>query len=323
MTTDAAQPIADLEQAGPPPRPRRQKPWYKKCCAKILPFTCILSVYFIETITWTYFAKLTPALLNTNNEISDLLVNDVAVNSNKELAAEIKALQARFFDNTIVFLQVGGFFFFTLMIHIVFYFRLILPIPCTQIDPGYVDEKLENEILHANGLSRYLIDHNVLAWNEVETILTERYLKRQGLLPMDGSETTPRRDLHQESNSVQLRSIPTDMQLLKSSPHEFSNRRQRIKQAIKDNYGFSDSWDITQDFIRYRYCKSCDRIKPPRAHHCSICQKCVTRMDHHCPWVGRCVGHGNYRFFYQFLMYTTFGCAYVGWSISSLISNIV
>lgn len=57
----------------------------------------------------------------------------------------------------------------------------------------------------------------------------------------------------------------------------------------------------------YRYCKSCNRLKPPRAHHCSICGKCVLRMDHHCPWVGRCVGHHNYKLFYQFLVYTVVG----------------
>lgn len=163
------------------------------------------------------------------------------------------------------------FFVFTLLIHIAFYLRLILPLPCTQIDPGYIDEKLENEMLSANGLSRYLIDHNILDWKDVELILTERYLKRQGLLPMDGSETTPRRDAFNDGNSVQLRSIPLDMQSLKNSPVEHTNRMRRIKQVIVNNYGFSDHWHIVYDFIRYRYCQSCDRIKPPRAHHCSIC----------------------------------------------------
>lgn len=62
-----------------------------------------------------------------------------------------------------------------------------------------------------------------------------------------------------------------------------------------------------EDLLIYRYCKSCNIIKPPRAHHCSICGKCVLRMDHHCPWVGRCVGHHNYKLFYQFLWYTVVG----------------
>ena len=35
-----------------------------------------------------------------------------------------------------------------------------------------------------------------------------------------------------------------------------------------------------------RYCKKCQRHKPPRTHHCRVCNKCVLRMDHHCVWAG-------------------------------------
>lgn len=62
--------------------------------------------------------------------------------------------------------------------------------------------------------------------------------------------------------------------------------------------------------IPFRYCKKCELIKPPRAHHCSICGKCVLKMDHHCPWVGNCVAERNHKFFLQFLVYTTTGCFY-------------
>eukprot|EP00803_Ostreobium_quekettii_P003864 evm.model.scf_167.4 EVM.evm.TU.scf_167.4 scf_167:43220-45726(-) len=60
----------------------------------------------------------------------------------------------------------------------------------------------------------------------------------------------------------------------------------------------------------WRFCKKCNRPKPDLAHHCSICRKCVLKMDHHCPWVGNCVGFRNYRYFFLFLMYLVFGCAY-------------
>lgn len=80
--------------------------------------------------------------------------------------------------------------------------------------------------------------------------------------------------------------------------------------AIKRSYGFAPGWINLEDLLMYRYCKTCNMLKPPRAHHCSICGKCVLRMDHHCPWVGRCVGHHNYKLFYQFLMYTVLGCLY-------------
>ncbi len=88
------------------------------------------------------------------------------------------------------------------------------------------------------------------------------------------------------------------------------DRLSRIRQVMYDNYGFSPNYDLIVSLIIYRYCKQCDQIKPPRAHHCSICGQCVMRMDHHCPWVGRCVGHNNYRMFYQFLFYTILGCSY-------------
>lgn len=31
-----------------------------------------------------------------------------------------------------------------------------------------------------------------------------------------------------------------------------------------------------------RYCKKCECIKPPRAHHCSTCQRCINKMDRSC-----------------------------------------
>ena len=86
--------------------------------------------------------------------------------------------------------------------------------------------------------------------------------------------------------------------------------RQHVLAAIKRCYGFAPGWINLEDLLMYRYCKTCNMLKPPRAHHCSICGKCVLRMDHHCPWVGRCVGHHNYKLFYQFLMYTVLGCLY-------------
>ncbi|KAI9286159.1 DHHC palmitoyltransferase-domain-containing protein [Umbelopsis sp. AD052] len=54
-----------------------------------------------------------------------------------------------------------------------------------------------------------------------------------------------------------------------------------------------------------KWCKTCQCWKPDRTHHCSICDECVLKMDHHCPWVNGCVGYNNYKFFLQFLCYTT------------------
>ncbi|KAJ6232484.1 palmitoyltransferase zdhhc16 [Anaeramoeba flamelloides] len=62
---------------------------------------------------------------------------------------------------------------------------------------------------------------------------------------------------------------------------------------------------------KYRYCKKCDYIKPPRSHHDSVTGKCVLKMDHYCVWINDCVGHYNHKFFLLFLMYLSLGCLYV------------
>jgi hypothetical protein len=64
---------------------------------------------------------------------------------------------------------------------------------------------------------------------------------------------------------------------------------------------FSIEWTY-----RFKYCKKCDNIKPPRAHHCALCDKCIFRQDHHCPFVGNCIGLMNHKFFLQFLLLCLF-----------------
>ncbi|XP_051131009.1 probable protein S-acyltransferase 16 [Andrographis paniculata] len=59
-----------------------------------------------------------------------------------------------------------------------------------------------------------------------------------------------------------------------------------------------------------RYCQKCSHYKPPRAHHCRVCNQCVLRMDHHCIWLNNCVGHGNYKFFFVFVVFAAIACIY-------------
>ncbi|OAV89200.1 hypothetical protein PTTG_08986 [Puccinia triticina 1-1 BBBD Race 1] len=60
-----------------------------------------------------------------------------------------------------------------------------------------------------------------------------------------------------------------------------------------------------------KFCKRCRSFKPPRSHHCRRCNACVLKMDHHCPWVGRCVGAYNYKFFLNFLQWSSMYCVTV------------
>lgn len=64
-------------------------------------------------------------------------------------------------------------------------------------------------------------------------------------------------------------------------------------------------------FVRdrlFKYCASCESVKPPRTHHCRQCDRCVMRMDHHCPWVGNCVGLNNQKSFLLFNFYVLLIC---------------
>ncbi|KAL0094802.1 DHHC palmitoyltransferase-domain-containing protein [Phycomyces blakesleeanus] len=69
-----------------------------------------------------------------------------------------------------------------------------------------------------------------------------------------------------------------------------------------------------------RYCTICCCYKPDRTHHCKECNSCVLKMDHHCPWIIGCVGHGNYKFFFLFVLYTGL---YGVWCLCSALPLVV
>ncbi|PBP19878.1 DHHC zinc finger membrane protein [Diplocarpon rosae] len=52
-----------------------------------------------------------------------------------------------------------------------------------------------------------------------------------------------------------------------------------------------------------RWCKKCEAVKPPRAHHCRTCGRCIPKMDHHCPWTRNCVSHTTFPHFLRFVLY--------------------
>ncbi|KAH7925173.1 zf-DHHC-domain-containing protein [Leucogyrophana mollusca] len=71
-----------------------------------------------------------------------------------------------------------------------------------------------------------------------------------------------------------------------------------------------DGYEVKRLTGRPRYCRTCEKPKPPRSHHCRQCNRCVLRMDHHCPWVNNCIGHFNYGHFIRFLFFVDITCSY-------------
>mmetsp|Transcript_18585 Transcript_18585/g.28542 ORF Transcript_18585/g.28542 Transcript_18585/m.28542 type:complete len:206 (+) Transcript_18585:637-1254(+) len=91
-----------------------------------------------------------------------------------------------------------------------------------------------------------------------------------------------------------------------------AQREALIHTSLDGLFRGHQDYQYFKDYMMFKYCKKCKKIKPPRTHHCSICGRCILRMDHHCPWVGNCVGFNNHKFFLQFLISTFVGAAYTG-----------
>ncbi|OCK77915.1 zf-DHHC-domain-containing protein [Lepidopterella palustris CBS 459.81] len=66
---------------------------------------------------------------------------------------------------------------------------------------------------------------------------------------------------------------------------------------------------------RQRWCRKCEAVKPPRAHHCKVCKRCIPKMDHHCPWTANCVSHTTFPHFIRFLFYAVAAMSYLAYFI--------
>ncbi|OAX40056.1 zf-DHHC-domain-containing protein [Rhizopogon vinicolor AM-OR11-026] len=84
----------------------------------------------------------------------------------------------------------------------------------------------------------------------------------------------------------------------------------RVPDAWKPDTQSGQGYEVKRLTGNPRFCRTCERYKPPRSHHCRQCNRCVPRMDHHCPWVNNCIGHFNYGHFIRFLFYVDVTCWY-------------
>ncbi len=115
--------------------------------------------------------------------------------------------------------------------------------------------------------------------------------------PMHDVPTRLRADasFRQHMTHTYTENLRADMRRAAKSPHAIS-REKRMALA----YAYE---------TRPRWCKTCNRWKPPRSHHCSMMGKCVLKMDHYCVWMGNTIGLLNYKSFVLFLWWTFLGCA--------------
>ncbi|KAI8379534.1 DHHC palmitoyltransferase-domain-containing protein [Radiomyces spectabilis] len=118
------------------------------------------------------------------------------------------------------------------------------------------------------------------------------------------------------SNQHTATSDPSQLPRYCFSPSLFDLSRMRAVPLVSKTSIMSPAVSTSQPNGRPRYCNICDCLKPDRSHHCKDCNKCILKMDHHCPWINGCVGHGNYKFFLLFVLYTAI---YALWVLATTI----
>lgn len=65
------------------------------------------------------------------------------------------------------------------------------------------------------------------------------------------------------------------------------------------------------EYMKMENCNQPGRTawKPQRAHYCEECNWCIYKMDQHCQWINNCIGHRNYKYFFNFVIYVMLSAA--------------
>ena len=70
-----------------------------------------------------------------------------------------------------------------------------------------------------------------------------------------------------------------------------------------------------------KWCWTCKRFRPDRFSHCEEVGRCCAKRDHYCPWLGGVIELRRYKFFIQFLVYTSISISYNIASIAPFIAQ--
>ncbi|KAF2201446.1 zf-DHHC-domain-containing protein [Delitschia confertaspora ATCC 74209] len=80
---------------------------------------------------------------------------------------------------------------------------------------------------------------------------------------------------------------------------------------VKKGDGKANEEDERAGVKTRRWCRKCEAVKPPRAHHCKVCKRCIPKMDHHCPWTSNCISSTTFPSFLRFLFYAVVSMTYL------------
>lgn len=88
-----------------------------------------------------------------------------------------------------------------------------------------------------------------------------------------------------------------------------TNTQQQQAKNTPQSIARIHNWQLLSP-TEWSYCRFSSQPKPPRSHYDHVTKSLVLNMDHYCPWMFNCVGYFNYRYFLNFLFFTTTGLCY-------------